>query len=254
MEKLKFNLRWVDYTIDPEKNTQISNFSGFMQDFPKGSWEPQTFNVFEYVKNKDKAAIDIGAWIGPTAIWLSNNFSKVVAVEADSVALEALKANLEDSGCTNVTVVEKAIYSERSQVTFGTNQYVETYQKEGLGASTSQIKTGGFIDGDYTIETITVNYLSEYISFDEVGFVKLDIEGGEEHILADIVKIAEQHHWKMWISFHRTWWKDQNVDRFAGLFDNCKLAAYNSFDKTVANSEIIKCISGDPFGSIYFEF
>lgn len=254
MEKIKFNLRWVDYTFDPEKNTQISNFNMFMESFPKGHWEADTFNVFEHVKNKDKAAIDIGAWIGPTAVWLSNNFSKVVAVEADSVALEALKANLEDSDCTNVIIVDKAIYSERSKVTFGSNQYNETYQKEGLGASTSQIKTGGFIDGDYSIDTITVEDLSEYISFDEVGFVKLDIEGGEEHILSDIVKVAEKYHWKMWISFHYNWWKDGNLDRFKGLFDNCKLASYNSFNNIIPNNEILLWISRDPFGSIYFEF
>jgi FkbM family methyltransferase len=254
MEKINFNLRWVDYSFDPAKNSKISNFNMFMESFPKGYWEAETFNVFEYVKNKDKAAIDIGAWIGPTAVWLSKNFSKLVAVEADNVALEALKANLEDSGCDNVTIVDKAIYSERSKVTFGSNQYVETYQKEGLGASTSQIKTGGFIDGDYAIDTITINDLSEYISFDEVGFVKLDIEGGEEHVLTDIIKLAEKYNWKLWISFHYTWWKNLDIKRFEGLFNNCKLAAYNSFDKTIPNTDIIKCISEDPFGSIYFEF
>ncbi len=38
-------------------------------------WENDTFEVFEKVKNQEGIAIDIGAWIGTTAIWLSKNFS-----------------------------------------------------------------------------------------------------------------------------------------------------------------------------------
>jgi tRNA/tmRNA/rRNA uracil-C5-methylase (TrmA/RlmC/RlmD family) len=83
------------------------------------TWENETFAIFESVKDPQAIAIDIGAWIGTTSIWLSKNFSHVLAIEADRVSLNCLKQNLQASGCFNVSICEKPVAATSQNVIFG---------------------------------------------------------------------------------------------------------------------------------------
>jgi len=130
----------VDYVLNEENNKDIQCFEWFIPLFASESWENGTFKIFNIVKNKHTSALDLGAWIGATTIWLSKNFKHVIAIEADPIACEALVKNLKFSDCDNVEVVNKPIHCENSNVVFGVNQYVKTLADEGLGSSTSQIK------------------------------------------------------------------------------------------------------------------
>jgi FkbM family methyltransferase len=251
---LKFNLHGVNYNINPDDNKNISIFQWFTSSFTNGNWEANTFEVFNYVKNVDKKAIDIGAWIGPTSIWLSKNFKEVLAIDADLVAVEALKANLKTSECFNTQVLDKPIHSVNTKVTFGTNQYDSFYQSEGLGASTSQIKDGGFIDSDYTLETITLDQLNQSFPFSEVSFVKVDIEGGEELILEDLIKNAKKYNWELWISFHYDWWKDKNINRFDGLFDDAIDIRSDNLTNKIHSWDAIDMIKLNPRVSLYIKY
>jgi len=251
---LKFTIHGVDYNINPDDNKNISNFQGYIPNFMNGNWEANTFEIFDYVKNSSKNSIDIGAWIGTTAIWLAKNFKNVLAVDADLIAIEALKANLKTSECSNTQVLDKPIHSVNTKVTFGTNQYVPLYQTEGLGASTSQIKDGGFIDSDYTSETMTMDQLNQLFPFSEVSFVKIDIEGGEELILEDLIKNAKKYNWELWISFHYDWWKDKNINRFDGLFDDAIDIRINNLTNKIHSWDVIDLIKSNPFASLYIKY
>ena len=83
------------------------------------NWENETFEVFNQVKNKEAIAIDLGAWIGTTAIWLSKNFDTVVAVEPDVKSLECMRRNLEASECTNVLICERPVSNSNKNIIFG---------------------------------------------------------------------------------------------------------------------------------------
>lgn len=251
---LKFNLHGVDYNINPENNKDVSNFQWYISWFKGGGWEDNTFETFNYVKNPTKNAIDIGAWIGTTTIWLAKNFKNVLAIDADSVAVKALEANLKTSECFNTQILDKPIHSVNTKVIFGTNQYDPLYQSEGLGASTSQIKDGGFIDSDYTLETITMDQLNQSFPFSEVSFVKVDIEGGEELILEDLIKNAKKYNWELWISFHCDWWKDKNIDRFNGLFDDAIDIRIDNLTNKVHSWDVIDLIKSNPFASLYIKY
>ena len=250
----KFIAHGVEYEINSDDNKNISNFQGYMPWFIEGNWENNTFEIFKHVKNPNKNAIDIGAWIGPTAIWLSKNFKNVLAVDADLVAVEALKANLKTSKCFNTFVLDKPIHSINTEIVFGANQYVPQYQTEGLGASTSQIKTGGFIESDYKSETITLDQLNQLFPFSDVSFVKVDIEGGEELILEDLIKNAEKHNWELWISFHYGWWKNGDIDRFYNLFDKAIDVRFENINNKITPQDITNAIKHLPFGSLYLKF
>lgn len=99
-------------------------------------WEDDTFAAFEKVKDPNGIAIDLGAWIGTTAIWLSNNFFYVVAIDADSESIKYLEKNLKASGCENVEICNKAISADGKPVIFGPRKS----HGDALNGSTSFIK------------------------------------------------------------------------------------------------------------------
>jgi FkbM family methyltransferase len=252
---VKFDLHGITYNINLDDNKDICTFEGYLPWFMEGQWEANTFEIFNHVKNPNKNAIDIGAWIGTTTIWLSKNFKEVLAIDADKISTKALESNLKNSECFNTYVLNSPIHSTNTEVVFGVNQYVQLYQSQGLGNSTSQIKDGGFTESDYKLKTTTLDQLNQIFPFSDVSFVKVDIEGGEEHILSDIIKLAEEYHWDLWISFHFDWWKDKNIDRFQNLFNNAIDIRFESLQNKITDpKEVINLIKTHPFSSIYFKF
>ena len=233
-----FSIYGVDYSFDPSNNSKIVNYDWFMDTLSKGDWEHDTFRVFDMVKDSNKTAIDIGAWIGPTVIWLSKNFKNVITVEADKVALEALKGNLKSSNCDNVTIIENAIYSESNvKLFFGSNTNITAE----LGDSTSQLKNESTNTQDSEVLTITLSDILK--NPEDVSFIKVDIEGGEEHIIPELFETCSKYNYSLWFSFHYPWWKDSNIERFEKYFALAK------------NEEnIIEFLNNYPFGTILLKF
>jgi FkbM family methyltransferase len=237
-----FSIYGVDYSFDPSNNSKIVNYDWFMDTFSTGNWENDTFRVFDMVKNSNKTAIDIGTWIGPTVIWLSKNFKDVIAVEADKVAIEALKGNLKSSNCENVKIIENPIYSESNvKLFFGSNTNIPAE----LGDSTSQIKNESTNEQDSEVLTITLGDILNPLvkNPEDVSFIKVDIEGGEENIIPELFETCSKYKYDLWISFHCPWWKDTNINRFEKYFSLAK------------NEEnIIEFLNNHPFGTILLKF
>lgn len=179
-------------------------------------------------------AIDIGAWIGTTAIWLSHNFAHVVCVESDPVSLDFLERNLAASGCHNVTIVDRPISNVEQMVIFGP-------RREELNESMSCIKEQSDNPLDVTLRAITFDSLPLQDGL-QIKFVKCDIEGGEELILEDLLRFCLAKGARAYVSFHLSWWKDQNIKRFADLFSR--------FSADVLDP--IAYIQVRPFGSVLF--
>lgn len=193
--------------------------ANFVKDYFR-DWEPETFQVFDELRDNLKVAIDLGAWIGTTSIWLSHRFRSVVAVEADPLACVALARNLEASACRNVVVIPRPVAKERANVVFGSNS------KGGhLNDSTSQIKLVASSIDDVVLETVTLGDVTSVFDPDDVRLIKVDIEGGEESIIEDLVQFATQHPCcRLYISFHISWWKNQNLHRIETLFAAARVA------------------------------
>lgn len=214
------------------------------------SWENDTFEVFEKVKDFHGIAIDIGAWIGTTTIWLSKNFAYVVAVEADADSVKYLEKNTDASHCDNVIICNKAVSDREKLVTFGPRPSMG--HSDALNGSTSFIKNNSDSQSDYTVKALSFqNIIEEYVIKNEkarnypISFIKCDIEGGEEVILKDILEYALAHNCKVWMSFHIPWWSEgKALTDFAGLFKKFK---------TNISVDVCEYINENPFGSILFE-
>lgn len=209
-------------------------------------WEAETFDVFNQVKNPDGIAIDLGAWIGTTAIWLSRNFTHVVAVEADKISLVCLRSNLKASGCMNISISEKPIADMVKDVVFGPRG------SQILNDSMSCIKDVPYHSDDYVVRSTTFKQLiDDYVYNDEnlkskkISFIKCDIEGGEENIIEDLLSFALQNKAKVYLSFHTDWWTTKKITDFSALF---KL-----FKTNCPQQDLCEYIQQNPFASILFE-
>ena len=234
----KFTIHNVEYLLDPSKNSQIVNYDIFISALSSGQWENDTFAAFDSVKDSNKTAIDIGSWIGPTSIWLSKHFKKVIALEPDILAIQALKANLESSNCNNVEIIERPIYSQSNvKLFFGSNNNIPAH----LGDSTSQLKTEILNIDDSVVLTITLSDILE--NNKDVSFIKVDIEGGEENIIPELFETCSKCNYKLFISFHYSWWKDPNINRFDKYFS-----------LAINEKNIAEFIKNNPFGSLFLTF
>ena len=181
-----------------------------------------------------------------------------MSIEPDVIALEELRQNLKLSKCDNVWVLDKPILSEDIDVFFGPNQNLDWLNEQGLGESVSQARLSNEDSRDYKVEGICLSTLNKTIGnffpFSEVSFVKVDIEGGEEFILEDVIKMAEEYKWSLWISFHIDWWKDKNLERFRNILNRSKKIKFNSIDFIEEDFDIIELLSSNPFASVYIEF
>jgi FkbM family methyltransferase len=200
-------------------------------------WENETFEIFDKYLSQDKIFIDIGGWIGTTSIYGIRKSKHVYSIEADNKSFNDMNANLKIN-CTknNYTLINKAIFNvDNIKIKFGKNIFLPNSK---MNDSTSQIYNDDIINEEfYLVETITIeNIIKNYqINTSEISLVKVDIEGGEENILNDLFDIHIKYNIPLYISFHYTWWKDKNLDRFVFL-------SYDIKNKIIA----------EPFTSILF--
>jgi FkbM family methyltransferase len=186
-------------------------------------WENGTFAVFDKYLSKDKIFIDIGGWIGTTSMYGSRKSKQVYSIEADNKSFNDMMINLTTNCINNYTLINKAIFNiDDIKVKFGRNIHLPNSK---INDSTSQIYSDNIITNDYyladtiTIETIINKY---QINASEISLIKVDIEGGEENILQDLFDIHIKYSIPLYISFHYSWWKDKNLDRFSFLSSNIK--------------------------------
>jgi FkbM family methyltransferase len=209
------------------------------------NWEKETFEVFDQVKDSSGVAIDLGSWIGTTAIWLAKNFSHVIAVDADPISLKCLHMNLNASDCANVTICSRPISDKSKDVVFGPRGAV-------LNESISYIKNQSDQPDDYVVRSITFKQLIHDYVFKnpmldgkKIALIKCDIEGGEENIIEDVLYFAYYNNAKVYLSFHLDWWKTKKLADYAYLF--------KYFKTNCPTSNIVEYLAGNPFASILFE-
>ncbi|MCF8342840.1 MAG: FkbM family methyltransferase [Chitinophagaceae bacterium] len=126
-------------------------------------------------QNKSPIILDCGANWGLSVIYFKNLFtdSQIIAFEPDPKIFELLTENIKIFKFKNVELINKAVWSSNSFLSFSSDG--------ALGGSLSELG----INDNITSEIETVR-LKEYILDKEIDFLKIDIEGAELEVLADI--------------------------------------------------------------------
>ena len=244
-----------------DKNKEAQELKGILGEINAAMQEMEAHNKrindgFKSTKDSLSSIIDIAAQYN--SYQTKNKELSADQLKNLSEKLKVEKENLKLSNCENVWVLSNPIFFEDTNVFFGPNVNEDWLNNMGLGESVSQTRLMSKSNDDYKTDAITLTTLSKTINnffpFSNVGFVKVDIEGGEEFILEELIKHAETHHWSLWISFHLDWWEDKNIERFRDLFNNAIEVKLNSIDFNNNEYDIIEYIVNNPYASVYLKF
>lgn len=201
------------------------------------NWENDTFHILEYYKNKTNGIyIDIGAWIGPTVLYASNIYKKVIAVEPDRVAIQRLKENLSVNSFDNIVLIEKGLSNTNGKTNFGGNGELGNSESTLLAAYEGFYKYDGrhtsvwknkHLNNIIEIETITFETLLEEnkIKPEDISLIKMDIEGGEVIVVPSIKDFLKKYKPKFYISLHPCFLRKCDIsfilDILFEVYDKC---------------------------------
>jgi len=163
-----------------------------------GRWEPETYALFDELITPDCLFLDIGAWIGSTALYAAQKAAQTIAFEPAPHAFASLSANAaENSNAAwsgRLQVVNKAVNADGADIQIGSR-----------GAGGDSMSSALFADGEtvWTVAGISVaDVLAEHAAPGQPVVLKIDIEGGEYHLLPHIAPILAQPNVRMILSLH----------------------------------------------------
>lgn len=168
----------------------------FWSEFVNG-WEPQTWNFYHRFSVNGGSVIDVGSWIGPTAlIAVLNGASKVTLVEANHVTLKEL----------NMTKMFDPELDEKWQLMEGC-----VSDRDGIiefGSETGELKsTSASSDRGSGSKVAALRYENIMNSAKEPSIIKIDIEGTEVTILEEIINYSPNCA-AIWLSWHPPLWQN----------------------------------------------
>lgn len=150
-----------------------------------GRWEPGTLALIEQLVDGGTTFLDLGAWVGPTALYAATRARRVLAVEADPAALEQLKRNLAVNPdlAQRIEIVAGAINAHQGLVRLGARRKA--------GDSMSSTLLAGS-EHTWTAAAITPAQLAGRLRRDERLVIKIDIEGAEYALLPHLGPLLDR--------------------------------------------------------------
>lgn len=149
-------------------------------------WEAGTFDVFQHFV-KDQVVLDIGAWIGPTALWAGHVAKRVVALEPTSAAFGEFSANL----AANPELKDKVV---------AVNAALDSQDR-----IASMSNSGNSMDRIALIDVRAVSIatvLHEHPELEKTSFVKIDTEGYERIIVPALEGFFKEKKPVAYVSLH----------------------------------------------------
>jgi FkbM family methyltransferase len=167
-------------------------------------WEPETFEIVKHYADPKKTFIDIGAWNGVVSLYASGLFKEVIAIEPDVIAFDKLFKNVQANNLKNVFCRNVAISNTNGSSILNLSNAGDSMSSL-LPRDTEQFPTVDF----QGVETKTFETLISGFDF-QIGFIKMDIEGGEVLVIPDMINFLKEHKTPIYISFHPFWF-DQEI-------------------------------------------
>ena len=163
----------------------------FWPRFP--NWEPQTVQFFAKYLIKDTDYLDIGAWIGPTALLATAmGARKVKAIEPNPMNFMHLITTQINNGLLQKwSLINACISNTHTPSVIGPIDGIK-----GASSATNIIDSGQ--DGTEII-SLKLNDLLQ--GSENFSLIKVDIEGAEQFIITDI-QIFGAYNAAVWLSLH----------------------------------------------------
>lgn len=212
--------------------------------FGADTWEPHTLRILRENLKPDQTMLDIGAWIGPTVLYGAQFAKNVIAIEPDPVAYGELQGNLALNPGTEarVEVVNVCLAPTSSPVSLYCGGFHHN-QSSSFGDSMTSLLPSPVALQQKTVEAegITIDELEARCDFQDLGFVKMDIEGGEYVLLTTMDDFFRTHRPTLYISFHvpPTAYRDERISKTFQFLSDTFSTIYSATGKTVPLKEVL---------------
>ncbi|WP_428937442.1 FkbM family methyltransferase [Fontivita pretiosa] len=159
----------------------------------QGKWQPQTYAVIDRFVTPDTTFLDIGAWVGPIALYAAHKARRVYAFEPDPVAFAALSQNLAlNPQLHNLHIYPCAIGLHDGQARLGV--------RIRPGDSTSSLLCGG--GEGWTVACRRLETFCAEQNVDDPLFLKIDVEGFEYELIPRLFRWLRGRQFVMHLSTH----------------------------------------------------
>jgi FkbM family methyltransferase len=139
--------------------------------------------VYFFASDEDAPLIfDCGANIGLATLYFKTLYpqSRIEAFEPDPLTFHMLKENIESNSLEGVASHQCALWDSEGELDF--------YTDESSPGRLSMGATGGRLGRHESRIRVSAARLSRFFDGRTVDFLKIDVEGSEERLLADLVK------------------------------------------------------------------
>jgi len=182
------NIHGAKFRVDPYH-------IGFWRTAAQGRWEPHTYRILSTFLNAESVYCDLGAWIGPTALYAATLCKQVICFEPDPVAYRYLRWNIELNKLDNITSFSAAL-SDRNGI----------HRMSNFGGSLGNTMTSLLDSGEEgpKVDVLTLTW-DDFVKFSKIGkvdFIKIDIEGGEFALLPTMKDYLAMHKPIVYLSIH----------------------------------------------------
>jgi FkbM family methyltransferase len=166
----------------------------FWRDVEAGRWEPQTFAVFRRYISPQTTVLDVGAWIGPTALYASKLARRVYAFEPDPVARAELEQNILLNGASDkIEVIAACITEHGGKVRLRTPS---------PGDSLSSLVLHDSASKGFDTPSMTLSGFLETRSINDPMFIKVDVEGYEFELCPALSQVLHTRRATLHLSLH----------------------------------------------------
>lgn len=190
INKYKFKNKKLEYTIH--------NYDYFTTDYglPHGvvlAERGEYTTMVNIIKNMDKSksVIDIGANCGLFCVPCSLDGYKVYAFEPISMNITLLNLNKEENNCQSLEIIHKGLLNEIKK-----EKIYIPYCSDNTSFD-KDVAISNMIKKDYIEEIVDCITFDKWIEENpevNVGFIKLDVQGFEKHVLDGMTKFLTECH------------------------------------------------------------
>jgi FkbM family methyltransferase len=185
-EYLRIELKYVFLCKLLKKNRHQEKFLGYdVSFFNYASFRLLFDEIFinknyYFVADKSEPLIlDCGSNIGMSILYLKKLYpkSKIIAFEPDKDTFAILQSNVHDNCLTGITLFNNALSDREGKISF-------FYDGKNKGSPKMTAMSDGSLKDKVTVDSVL---LSKHVE-SKVDFMKMDIEGSEDAVVAELLK------------------------------------------------------------------
>ncbi|MBI1346073.1 FkbM family methyltransferase [bacterium] len=172
----------------------------FWYQLDQGRWEPETLQILDTMLTPDSCYWDVGAWIGPTALYASGLCRQVIAFEPDPFAFRVLQRNINGNHLENVQLQPAAVGATSGELKLAPPQ------GSNLGSSVTSVLFADRVTKDFV--TAEVHHPATWIHEHHLPVpdaMKIDIEGAEFDLIPALGEFFEEYRPRVYLSLHAPW-------------------------------------------------